>query len=326
MAGAATSTVSFVLNGKDKEMRISPILAERIRTIASDAHYEPNRVAVSLRTGRSNIIGLIVDNISGSFFASLAQYIESDLEQYGYKVIYCSTGNDKKKSKDLIRMLNLYQVDGFLITPSEGVEKELEALLKQQKPLVLIDSFFPGMQASHVLVNNYDGVCKGMTHLIDKGYRNIAIVLNDVGLVQMKERKRAYNETLRGAGMPIQKRLLLQTSYNASKEDITAAIIDFIQTQKPDAIFFSANYLGICGLSAIRQIGLHMPGDVAVVCFDDHELFSLHQPGITAVQQPIKEIAATAVEILLSQMDASNKNQKLRQVQINATLLKRFSA
>lgn len=325
MAGASPSTVSFVLNGKDKEMRISPLLAEHIRTIASGANYEPNRVAVSLRTGRSNIIGLIVDNISGSFFASLAQHIESELERYGYKVIYCSTGNDKKKSKDLIRMLNLYQVDGFLITPSEGIEKELETLLKQQKPLVLIDSFFPGMQASYVLVDNYDGVSNGMMHLIGKGYQNIAIVINDVNLIQMQERKRAYMETLAKEGMAVQSRLLLQTSYNTSKEDITAAIAGFLQQQKPDAVFFSANYLGVCGLNAIRQLGLKIPDDIAVICFDDHELFSLHQPGITAVQQPIKEIADTAVEILLSKMDILNQDQNLRQVQIKATLVQRLS-
>lgn len=325
MAGASASTVSFVLNGKDREMRISPLLADRIRIIASSAGYQPNRVAVSLRTGRSNIIGLVVDSISGSFFAALARYIESELEHFGYKVIYCSTGNDKKKCEDLIRMLNLYQVDGFLITPSAGIEEELEILIKQQKPLVLIDSFFPGMQASHVLVDNYNGVAEGMLHLIAKGYCNIAFVLNDVDLIQMQERRRAYAETLIAQGIAVQERLVLQTDYNDSKENITRVIGEFLQQQKPDAVFFAANYLGVCGLGAIRGMGLKIPDDIAIICFDDHELFSLHQPKITAVQQPIKEIAAAAVEILMSEISSLNTGKLCQHIQIKAALVQRAS-
>src|SRR5688572_31995065 len=91
IAGVAPSTVSFVLNGKAREMRISETLAEKIITIAAERGYHPNQVAVSLRTGKSKILGLVVENISGHFFGSLAKVIEEEAEHYGYRVVYCST-------------------------------------------------------------------------------------------------------------------------------------------------------------------------------------------------------------------------------------------
>src|SRR5687768_16180745 len=128
MVGASPSTVSFVLNGKGEEMRISAKLADKILRVAKRENYQPNNIAVSLRTGKSKIIGLIVDTISGNFFAALARIIESEAEKFGYKVIYCSTGNESKKARELLGMLYQYHVDGYLIIPTEGLEKEIENL------------------------------------------------------------------------------------------------------------------------------------------------------------------------------------------------------
>src|SRR5688500_556217 len=112
MAGVAPSTVSFVLNGKAKAMRISDSLAEKVVAVAEEQGYRPNQLAVSLRTGKSKILGLVVESISGHFFGSLAKVIEEEAEHYGYRVVYCSTDNNSKKGHELIRMLSMRQVDG----------------------------------------------------------------------------------------------------------------------------------------------------------------------------------------------------------------------
>src|SRR5690349_555912 len=104
IAGVVPSTVSFVLNGKAKEMRISTELADRIKTIAENSGYVPNQVAVSLRTGYSKILGLIVEDISNVFFATLAKTIEDEVQSFGYRVVYCSSENDKTKGNELINM------------------------------------------------------------------------------------------------------------------------------------------------------------------------------------------------------------------------------
>ena len=322
--GVSPSTVSFVLNGKEKEMRISTPMAEKIKAVAKKEGYQPNQVAVSLRTGKSKIIGLMVDTISGSFFASLARIIEKEAETYGYKIIYCSTGNDIKKGKDLIRTLHQSQVDGYLIIPTEGMEADIKELMADRTPVVLMDSYFKGTTAPYVLVDNFNGVAKGMAHLIRKGYKKIGFVCNDIPLIQMKERIRGYTQTLRTQHIKLNKHYILETKYKDPGEKVVQDIASFISKTRPEAVMFAANYLGVYGLESIRQLQLRIPGDIAVVCFDDHEVFSLYPPGITSVQQPVEEIAKTAIDILMGELKVKKK-PKQQQLQLEATIIERQS-
>jgi LacI family transcriptional regulator, galactose operon repressor len=325
MAGASPSTVSFVLNGKAAEMRISKRLADKIRKVAKRENYQPNNVAVSLRTGRSKIIGLVVDTISGSFFASLARIIESEAEQFGYKVIYCSTGNEIKKARELLRMLYQYHVDGYLIIPIHGLEKEIENLSLNKKPLVLMDSYFAGTKLPYVLVNNFQGVSKAVNHLIEKGYKKIGFICNDIPLIQMQERKRGYIETLQSHDISYDKHLLLQTPYEGSEKEIIQSITAFIKKNNPEAIMFAANYLGVYGLESIKNLSLSIPDDIAIVCFDDHEIFRLFSPAITSIQQPVEAIAKTAIQLLMEQLGKIESKEQMHQVEVSPIFLLRNS-
>jgi LacI family transcriptional regulator len=323
--GVSTSTVSFVLNGKDKEMRISEVLSKKIKKVAKDAGYQRNQVAVSLRTGKSKIIALIVDTISGSFFASLARIIEQEANIYGYRIIYCSTGNDVANSAEFFSMLYQYQIDGYLVIPSKGIEKELRQLVVKNKPLVFIDTFFTNMNTPYVLVDNYDGVAKGMNYLAQKGYRRLAFVCNNVEMVQMQERIRGYKETLKKHKIKNGPKLICVTNIGDPKEKVVKEIATFIEKEKPDAIMFAANYLGVCGLESIMSLGLKIPDDIAVVCFDDLDLFNLYPPGITSIRQPIEEIAKTAIHLLMSEMGYKVKVDK-KQVLLAPQIIERHSA
>ncbi len=323
-AGASPSTVSFVLNGKEKEMRISSPMAEKIKEVARKEGYQPNRVAVSLRTGKSKIIGLMVDTIAGSFFASLARIIESEADAFGYKIIYCSTGNDVVKGKELIRTLHQSHVDGYLIIPTAGMESDINKLMEAKKPVVLMDSYFAGTTVPYVLVNNFDGVSKGITHLINKGYKKICFVCNDIPLIQMKERIRGYTQTLQENNIEVNKQLILETKYGGKREEVVNEIASFLAATKPQAVMFAANYLGVYGLESIKQLQLKIPEDIAVVCFDDHEIFNLHHPGITSVKQPAEEIAKVAIDILMGEMKVKKKS-KQQQLQLEATIIERSS-
>lgn len=325
MAGASPSTVSFVLNGKATEMRISSRLAEKIVKVAKRENYTPNNIAVSLRTGKSKIIGLIVDTISGNFFAALARIIESEAEKFGYKVIYCSTGNESKKARELLSMLYQYHVDGYLIIPTEGLEKEIENLSLNKKPLVLMDSYFSGTNLPYVLVNNYEGVSKAVEHLITKGYRKIGFVCNDVPLIQMIERKRGYVETLQAHNIPYKKKLLLQTKYNSDEKELVESISAFIKKYRPEAIMFAANYLGVYGLESIKTLNLSIPADIAIVSFDDHEIFRLFSPSITSIQQPVESIAKIAIQLLMQQLGKIDVKEKSNQIEVSPVFLLRNS-
>lgn len=323
MTGASPSTVSFVLNGKAREMRISDDLAKKITTIARREGYQPNQVAVRLRTGKSQMLGLVVESISGNFFASLAKVIEEAADQYGYKVVYCATENDGKKGQELIRMLSQQQVDGYIITPAVGMEHDVEELIDHKKPVVLLDSYFPDMDVPHVLVDNYGGVAKGMKHLIGRGYRKIGFITVDLQLIQMKDRLQAYSDSLKTAGIPVNKKNILSLGYKISRADAIKQISAFIvNNPQLEALFFATNYLGLLGIESLQQLGKTIPGDVAMMSFDDHDVFRLFPPGITIIEQPVEEIAKTAINLLMSQL-GKNKPSKKNKVQLPARLVVR---
>jgi len=175
------------------------------------------------------------------------------------------------------------------------------------------------------LVNNYDGVSQGVDYLINKGYSRIGFVCNDLNLIQMQERKQAYFDTLKRNHIRANKQLMLTTSFNDTKDELVGKITGFLKNVKPEAVMFAANYLGVYGLESIKTAGVKIPDDMAVVCFDDHELFSLYSPEITVIRQPIEEIAKKAVAILIDQM-SNNKKIKERQVQLKGKMIERMSA
>ena len=177
--GASPFTVSFVMNGKEKEMRISDNLAKKIRAVAEKAGHHPNKIAVSLRTRSSKILGLIVEDISNNFFASLAKVIELEAEKYGYNVVFCSTENDPHKAKLLLKILNQQQVDGFLITPTVAMCEDIRLLCEQGQPIVLMDRNFAELNVPSVLVDNIDGINSGIRHLIKRVYKSIGFVTVD---------------------------------------------------------------------------------------------------------------------------------------------------
>jgi LacI family transcriptional regulator len=322
IAGVSPSTVSFVLNGKAKQMRISETLATKIIEVAKKEGYHPNPVAVSLRTGKSQILGLIVETISGNFFASLSRIIEEEAARYGYKVVYTSTENNHQKGKELIGMLSQRQVDGYIITPTPGMEQDIKELIADNKPVVLMDSYFPGINVPHVLVNNYDGVMNGMDHLIEKGFRRIGFVTVDLDLVQMEERLKAYQDNMHKEGLATDN-LVLTLKYEEDKEIGIQQITSFIQnTPDLEAVFFATNYLGLLGLESIHRLGIKLPDDLAMICFDDHDVFRLYPPGITCIRQPAEEIAKTALELLMVQFGKASLQEK-EKIEISPRLIVR---
>lgn len=325
-AGVSTSTVSFILNGKAEKMRISKALTERVQSIATRVGYVPNQVAVSLRTGQSRQLGLIVESISGHFFGRLAKIIENEAEKLGYRIIYCSTENKTQQGLDILKMLSQQQVDGYIITPAKGMEEPIRQLAKKKKPLVLIDSYYAGDSIPYVVVDNYKGVDMGMRHLFERGYRNIGFVTVDLDLVQITERRSAFTDAMKKKKMKNIRSRILSVPYHSPAEGIIAEVKAFIEKRpEMDAIFFATNYLGVLGLECIHKMGKTMPDDLAMICFDDQDIFRLFGKGITVIQQPVDEMATRAIGLLLEQLEKGNTGMGRQQAKFQPLLIQRGS-
>jgi len=303
IAGVVPSTVSFVINGKEKEMRISEEMAKKIRKIIKETGYVPNRSAASLRTGKTHVIGLIVEDISNRFFASLAKAIEDIAYQVGYRLVYCSTENDDKKGTELIRMLHK-QVDGFIVTPTSGMKEEVLKLKKAKKPVVLLDRYFTDVDIPSVLVDNKEGIQSGVQLLADKGYKKIAFVVTALEQMQMQDRLNAFKTSAKAHRLLFTD-LILELPFAAEEGAYEPGIKDFLTHHTHiDAIFFATNYLAIQGLKVLQELKWKIPSRVAVLSFDDHEIFKLYTPAITSISQPIAAIAREGIENLRLQMNA----------------------
>ncbi|UOG74003.1 substrate-binding domain-containing protein [Hymenobacter tibetensis] len=293
------ATVSLVLNGKAKQSRISDALAERVLAYVKEVGYKPNHLAKSLRTGKTHVIGLVVEDISNPFFATVAWMIEKQAFERGYRIIYCSTDNDTSKAKELITMFQDRHVDGYIIVPPEGVEEQVSVILREQIPVVLFDRYLPDLPTNYIVVDGTKGTYEAAQHLLEQGFTSIAFVTTDSKQTQMEARLQGYVQAMEERGLQQRVKHVNITD----SEKILADIHSFIAENRDcDAIIFSTNYLSIYGLEAIAQQKLRIPDDLAVISYDDHDLFRLYTPAITVIAQPVESIAKNVIDILLDQL------------------------
>lgn len=318
------TTVSFILNGRAREKRISEELVDRVLKFVKEVGYKPNSLAKSLRTGKSHIIGLMVENIADPFFANIARYIEDGAYKNGYRIIYCSTDNDANKTRDLISMFRDRHVDGYIIAPPVGVEEDIAELIKDDLPVVLFDRYLPGIDCSYVVSDNLNSTYTATEYLVEQGYKKIAFITLQSHQTQMQARMNGYIKALEQNNLDP---YIKEIAFNQDDKHILAPIADFLKNNRNlDAIIFGTNRIGTCGLKVIHGMGIRIPDDVAVISFDDHDVFELYTPSITAIAQPVEDIAANTINILLSKLDSSTPNADNKKVTLQNDLIYRGSS
>lgn len=320
----SATTVSFVLNGKAEEMRIGAEVKKKVLHYAEIINYQPNLIAKSLRTGKSRIIGMMVEDISDPFFASIARGIEHKAYKLGYKIFFASTENQTEKARALIKVFRERQVDSYIIAPPPGLEAEIKSLVEYEHPVILFDRYFPELATTTVIVDNYNGVYKAVQHLLRNGFSKVGFVTLDSKQTQMHDRLQGYRDAILQSG---QKARTLKVSYSSSSDSCAGKIKAFIRKhQEMDALLFGTNYLAFSGLEAINELGLRIPKDLAVVSFDDSRFFRLFSPAITAVAQPVEKIAEAIITQLQKLLDCSPEERSVETVVLNTEFIIRGSS
>ena len=303
--GVSATTVSLVLNGVGKENRLSNELIEKIQKHLRKIDYQPNVLAQALRTGRTNVIGMLVEDISDPFFSAIARGVEIGLEDSGYNIFFMITKNKLENSILRLDTLKGYNVDGYIIAPPPGSEKEIEKLISLSKPVVLYDRYFPSLDTCNVAVDNREGAYGGVMELINNNYKQVAFVTLLSNQMQMADRKSGYiaviSQIIQSTG------LVLEVPYNLDMASASRMIKDFLVKNKNiDAVFFGTNYLAVSGIRALRELGLKIGQDIGVVGFDDDTNFAFFSPAVTVVAQPEIEISRTIVKNILSALSTNN--------------------
>ncbi|HEY8784089.1 MAG TPA: substrate-binding domain-containing protein [Mucilaginibacter sp.] len=319
----AKSTVSFILNGKAKEKRISDELTEKVLKYVKEKGFQPNQLAKSLSTGKTKMICLMVEKISDYFFSHIAFHLEALAYKNGYKIIYCSTENNPEKTKQLITLLRARQVDGYIITPPTGVESEIRALINDNLPVVLFDRYLPDIPTDYVGLDNYKGTFDAAEFLVKTGAKKVALVTLASGQTQMTERQSGYLSALKKHHL---KPLILKVSFENDMETTVKQCVEFIKDNSGlDAIIFATNYLALSGIKAINESGLNIPGDISIIAFDDHDVFNIYNPSISAIAQPLDEMAKQLFKTLLDKLENNVRLKDLSRVIIQPDLILRGS-
>jgi LacI family transcriptional regulator len=321
--GVSIALVSYVINGQEKEKRVGAEVVKKIREAAEELNYQPNQIARSLRMKSTKTIGLIVADIANPFFGHLARIIENEASNHGYTVIFGSSDEDQFKSESLINTLSNRQVDGFIIVPTEGTIGQIQNLANRKIPFVLVDRYFPEINASHVVLDNYRATYDATVQLIKEGYGNITFFAYELNLVHMKERIRGYREAMEDNNLD-ENLHLVKIRPEHHREDIGKAIDEVVALNKKNkALIFATNALSVYGLYCIQNKNLKIPDDIAFFGFDGGESFDLFAPPLSFVQQPLEEMGRESFNVLLSIINGSSR---ITQVMLSPSLIIRNSS
>ncbi len=319
------TTVSFVLNGKAKEKRISDKVAQKILKYADETNYKPNQLAKSLRTGKTNILVFMVEDISNYFFSKIARFIEDFAYEKGYKVLFCSNENNDERSRELIQLFYERQVDGFIIIPSPGIKSQIKMLIDNNIPVVLFDRFFPDLETNYVILDNHNATYKGTIHLVESNFKKIGFITTDVAQTQMVDRLKGYKQALEENGL---EEYILKIPFDETGSKSGKKLFSKFIKENPelDAVFFSTNYLTQVGLEVIQEKYPQKVYEFGIITFDDNDLFKIYTPSISAVAQPLEKFGEELMRIMLDLLESGDGKKSLHKVVLDAKLIVRNSS
>lgn len=322
--GVSNTLISLVLNNKGDIYGISPETQKRVMEKARELNYHPNMVARGLRTGRSNILGLIVADISNTFYSRISRAIEDQARKNGFHLMLCSSDEDALREKDLIRLLKDQQrCDGIILSTTQSDPDLFNRLKKEKYPFVLIDRYIPKLECPYVLVDNRKGAFDMTNSLIRAGYRNIGLLtISPSHLSSIRDRVEGYRDAFGKAGLQYKSSLVKEVPYDNLKPGTRKAVVELLEGKdKADALFVLNNNLAMATLETLREMGLRIPEDVALATFDDIDAFRFSNPPVSAVAQPMEELGKRSVDLLLSMIgDPKMKKPKKVLLQAKPTL------
>jgi len=302
--GISPSTVSRALKDHPD---ISEATKKAVKELAEKWDYQPNSIALSLRSQKSNIIGVIVPQIVHHFFSTVISGIEDVAYAAGYNVMICQSNEKYEREVADIKALISSRAEGLLVSFSKETMdfEHLKKLQKRGVPLVFFDRICEEMDTHSVIVDDFGGAFKATEHLISMGCNKIAHLAGPNHLLISQNRADGYQEALEKHGIPYDKSLVLTCDGGPEAEEGLIQMEKLLKLpNRPDAVFANNDLVAIGAMKAIKQAGLRIPEDIPVIGYSDWMVASVMTPSLTSVAQPGYEMGKVAAEILLKQIES----------------------
>jgi len=306
-AGVAISTVSYTLNGSK---HVSDVVAERVMKAVEESGYAPHAAARSLRSGNSRMVGLLVPDVVNPYFAAVARAVESVCSEAGYLSVVFSTGHDRAKEAQILKVVRQQRMAGLIMAPTGCDQGHGEFLSTEiDVPTVMLDMGVAGTSFSVVKMDHVAVGALATNHLIALGHRRIAIVKGLPGLITSDDRVEGYRAALLDAGIALDPALELRGDFNRDiAEQSMAAALNL--PDRPTAVVSLSNMMTVGTMLALKRHRVAIPRDMALVGVGDLELAELLETPPTVVVGPREQIAMDAVHLLLNEIERGSSSDR----------------
>lgn len=294
--GLSDSTVSRILNGKG---RASADTRSRVLKYAKEFDYHPNQLAKSLKNRQSNTIGVLIPDITNEYYAVLFKAIEDRMRKHGLMAILFNSDEAPEREETFLEYLHSAQVDGMIIATSGApVYSTLASELIDR--IVFVDNrpFSGSREVDYIGSDNIASSFLLTEHLISRGYDRIATLVGSLSESSAQERLEGFRKALADHAIPERDEWIVRTNF--LYEDGVAKAVELLSAnERPNAVIAQNNVLAYAAIRVAKGMGLGVPGDLAVCCFDHIDIYGFMRPVITSVVQPVSLIAAAAADAWL---------------------------
>lgn len=321
-AGVSINTVSRALNDRPE---ISAETKERVLQTAVRLGYRPNKLARGLRSNKTEIIGVIVADISNPFFAPVVQGMGRRAKELGYGLILQDTGEEYDAEEEAVRTMQYGQVDGVLLTPVQTDKQSVLQLQGTGIPFVLVARYFADPDTDYVAADDIQGGYLATKHLIENGHDRIAFISGPAYNSSARERMAGYMQALNEHEISPDLQLIRKPAL--TMEDGFIHAMDILKRVKPrpTAFFTFSDFVALGVMQALREEKVKVPADMAVVGYDDIAFASCLEVPLTTVRMPKREIGQEAVQLLVEKLEGKHTT-RCTQVKLPVELVVRASS
>ena len=300
-AGVSIGTVSHVIN---ETATVRPKLRERVLEAIRSMGYQPSALAQGLRKNRTNMLGMVIPDITNPFFPGVVRGVEDVAYKRSFRVILCNADNDPSKEESYVRELRSYHIAGLLIIPAAGpdIASHLRDYASASVPVVCIDRVPDGWKGDAVLVANAEGSYLATRHLIQMGHKRLAVIAGPLKLTNAAERLNGFTRALNEAGIEIEPEFVQGARFETAS-GYQRALRLLRMLPRPTAIFACNDLMAFGVLQAARELGLRCPEDLSIAGSDSLEFTKFTDPSFASVYQPVYQVGATAARLLLQRVD-----------------------
>ncbi|MGA0555484.1 LacI family DNA-binding transcriptional regulator [Larkinella sp. VNQ87] len=317
------STVSRALTGHPN---VKAKTRDRVLELAGQLDYQRNQLAISLLTNRTQTIGIMVPEFLSPFFPKVIIGAQQVLAEAGYNVVICHANESYETEVANTKLLLASRVDGILVSHTKETRNFDHFKIFERKgiPVVLFNRVVDELEVSKVAVDDYEGAYRAVEHLIKTGRRRIAHLAGPDSLMNSRYRLNGYRDALTHYEIQIDPALIISYDLTLDKANIYVNHLLNLP-QPPDALFAINDPTAIEALKVIKNRGLRVPDDIAIVGFSDDPVSALVEPGLTTVAQPVDEIGQQAARLLLNQLTAEDERPEPELVVLPTRLIVRGS-